>query len=149
MKQARTGVNPDFRALLQLSVRSPRKAVRLSGGADALLAFLPSEAYRTSCWARALPSCAYRPAESSSLRRGHSRALSEESARTTAWPHFRVSIQLALETTPKSPLSLPEVFHLVRPPPDLPPTISSKLGERRLKNSYKYETLLGFGCHWL
>jgi hypothetical protein len=53
-------VNPDFRALLQLRVRSPPVVVRPPIEADALLAFILSEAYQTSRWAFALPSCAYR-----------------------------------------------------------------------------------------
>jgi hypothetical protein len=77
------------------------------------------------------------------------RESSEEDARTTAWPHFRVSIQLALETTPKSSLSLPEVFHLIPLPPDLPSTITSKLVNAVSNESCKHETFVGFGCHWL
>jgi len=78
-----------------------------------------------------------------------SRESSEEKTRSTDWPHFRVSIQLALETTPKSSLSLPEVFHLIPLPPDLPSTITSKLVNAVSNESCKHETFVGFGCHWL
>jgi hypothetical protein len=60
-----------------------------------------------------------------------------------------VSIQLALEITPKSSLSLPEVYHLVQLPPDIPPTITSKPVNAVSNDPRKHETFLGFGCHWL
>jgi len=77
------------------------------------------------------------------------REISEEKTRQVDWPHFRVSIQPALETTPKSHLSLPEVYHLVQLPSDLPPTNDSKLAKAVSSYSRKRETLFGFGCHWL
>jgi hypothetical protein len=56
----RTGENPDSRALLRLSSRSPSGTVRHPIEADALLAFTPSEVYQPDRWARALPSRASR-----------------------------------------------------------------------------------------
>jgi len=78
------------------------------------------------------------------------RPLSEENARKMiTWPHFRVSIRLTLEESPKRPFSLPEVYHLVRLPPDLPPTPTSKLIGAVQKTTRKQVTFTGFGCHKL
>jgi len=118
----------------------PRPAVvRPPVEADALLAFTLFEAYQASRWALALPSYACRLAAPTALRR--------ERPETTTWPRSRVSIRPTLEGSPKRPLSLPEVFHLIQSPPDLPPTTTSKPAAVVSNNSRKQEPSSGFGCH--
>jgi hypothetical protein len=81
---------------------------------------------------------------------GHLRPPSEENAqKSTAWPRFRVSIRLTLERSPKRSFSLPEVYHLIQPPPEFPPTSTSKPADAVSSDSCKQAPLLGFGCHKL
>jgi hypothetical protein len=76
------------------------------------------------------------------------RPPSEESDQTLAtWPHFRVSIRPTLRGSPQRSSSLPEVFHLVRSPPDLPPTATSKPVSAVSNTPCKQEMFFGFGCH--
>jgi hypothetical protein len=80
----------------------------------------------------------------------HSRPPSEENAlETIAWPRFRVSIRLTLRGSPKRASSLPEVYHLIQLPPDLPPTANSKLMTVVSNIPCKQVTFIGFGCHKL
>jgi hypothetical protein len=78
------------------------------------------------------------------------RPISEENARRlAAWPHFRVSIRLTLEGSPKRSSSLPEVFHLVRSPPDFPPAFTSKPVSVVSNIPCKQVMFIGLGCHKL
>jgi hypothetical protein len=107
VKQARTGKNPDFRALLQLSVRSPPTSL---------------DAWRSRCSPGLFP---LRGLPTQSL---DSRPplmcfplgpdLPPKKQNKTDQRHSRVSIRSGLGTTPKTHPSLPEVCHLVRMPPN-------------------------------
>jgi hypothetical protein len=78
------------------------------------------------------------------------RPLPEENAqKTTTWPRFRVSIRLTLRRSPNRSSSLPEVYHLVQSPPDLPPTFAGKPTNAVSNIPCKQKTFIGFGCHKL
>jgi hypothetical protein len=107
VKQARTGENPDFRALLQLSVRSPPTSL---------------DAWRSRCSPGLFPlrglttrSLDSRPPL---LCFPHDLDPPPKRQAKADQRHSRVSIRPSLRMTPKTHPSLPEVSHLVRMPPN-------------------------------
>jgi hypothetical protein len=141
-KQTRTGLNPDFRALLRLRVRSPSGDRYVAGRGRCSpglrpLRGLPDQPLGLRPPLMRLPSDRLRP-------------LSKENVqKPTAQPRYRVSIRLTLRGSPKRASSLPEVFHLIRLPPGFPPALASKPANTISNAPCKQETFIGIGCHKL